>query len=51
MRPETVKVATPLAPSSAVRSVSARRATGEGLAGSVRSIIWTPSSVKAATTA
>ena len=51
MRPETVKMATSFAPLSSVRSVSPRLATGEGLAGSVRSIIWTPSSVKAATTA
>ena len=46
-----VKVSTPHAASSAVWSVSVRLEMGEGLAGSVRLIIWTPSSERPATTA
>ena len=46
-----VKVSTPFAPSSSMSEVSVRLAMGEGLAGSVRSIIWTPSSVEAVTAA
>ena len=46
-----VKVSTPRAPSSTVRWVSVMLAVGEGLAGLVRSIIWTASSVEAVTAA
>ena len=48
-----VKVPTPTAPSSSVKppTPSVMAAMGEGLAGSVRSMIWTPSSEPAATAA